>query len=364
MLATATLLVGCKGLLGIEEGVVATSDAAVADAVDDAPVDMAPDAPPGTWWNPLYLHRRPVTFTTTGLALPISNLPVLIRIPGAVAQGLDPTAMRVIADDHATSLPFEIEQDTNGTSVVWVKMTLAQGSRVWLYYSVGVEPSLSSGAAVFGADYESVHHFATGLDSTGNGHDLSGTASLATAPSRVISAAQFNGINDYYALANSDAPFDFGGEMSVSLWMYAPAFAVANAALVAKGDTAWRVQRDASTRHVAFVTGTGSQGTTASSTSVTDDLTWHHVLVTFGSLGIKTIYVDGVEEDMAFGTNIGTNAIGVRIGAIENVAGRFFQGAIDELRISAKARSAAWAKAEFAMTDPSFSTIGAEEQAP
>jgi hypothetical protein len=80
----------------------------------------------------------------------------------------------------------------------------------------------------------------------------------------------------------------------------------------------------------------------------------------------KRIYIDGVlEGERLAPPAIPTNGLAVRIGSNEQVNERTWSGSIDEVRISAATRSAAWARAEYVMvTSQTFATFGAREMYP
>lgn len=172
------------------------------------------------------------------------------------------------------------------------------------------------------------------------------------------------GVNDYIALTNGDTPFDFTTQMSVSAWVRTANMTVEYQAIVTKGDAAWRIQRATTQQHLTFATGVDGNTDAVAVTNVEDDA-WHHVLVTRDA-NTKAIYIDGALE----GTRnnppaIPTNGSAVRIGSNEDVAGRTWNGSIDEVRISATPRSAAWARAEYVMiTSSAFTTFGPRETRP
>jgi hypothetical protein len=372
-LVALSLVASCKSLLGIDDGVVASSQDSGTDAPDDsAPDDADVDAPIDAslaWWDPTFTSRRSITLDTTALTLPIANLPVLVRIPTAVAVELSTNGadVRFVSDDHATALTFELDATSITAIHAWVKVSLVSANqRIWLYYGKPTATSASSGAMVFD-DYESVHHLANEADASGNGHNVS-TQSPGTNPTVIDGivgrARQFDGNDDYLALAAGDGPFDFTATMSVSAWFRASKFTVEWQPIVAKGDTSWRVHRDQMTNRLAF--GTGVAGTTdnLNTSSDVEDGAWHHVLVSRDATS-KRIYIDGVlEGERLSPPAIPTNGLSVRIGSNEQV-NRMWAGDIDEVRISPTTRSAAWARAEYVMvTSQTFATFGARETYP
>ncbi|MFN0252577.1 MAG: DUF2341 domain-containing protein [Kofleriaceae bacterium] len=371
-LVALSLVASCKSLLGIDDGVVANPQDAGADAVGDA-LDDASDGPPDAslgWWDPTFLYRRAITINTSALTLPLANLPVLVRLPSAVvtelaANGAD---ARFVADDHVTALPFEIDTSVSNSAHAWVKLSLTTANpRIWLYYGKSAATSASSGAMVFD-DYESVHHLTDNADASGNGHGgaVQAGATIPAIIDGIIGRAHmFDGNNDYIALSNGDDPFDFTTTMSVSAWCRTTGFTVDWQTIVAKGLTSWRVHRDQNEDHLAFGTGAGTLADNVPSSTEIRDGAWHHVFVAHDAVS-RRIYIDGVLEGqgLLFTPTIPTNGSVVRIGANDQVD-RPWAGAIDEVRISATTRSAAWVRAEYVMvTSPTFTTFGPRETSP
>lgn len=372
LLVAVVALGGCRALLGLEEGVVASGDAladasALADATDDAPSDTPIDAP--AWWDPAFGSRRSITFDTSALLLPVMDLPVLVRIPTAVVAELRPNGVdiRFVADDQATVLPFEVEPNNGGALLCWVKLSLVSaGQRIWLYYDDPVATSQSNGAAVF-TDYESVHHLATTADASGNNHttDAPGPSTPASVDAVIGRGLDFDGATDFLTVNNGNGPYDFTTQMSVSVWIRTNVLDIPYQAIVTKGDTSWRLQRDNNSNLVTFATGAGSNADNVVTSSPVNDNVWHHILATQDA-STKAIYIDGVlQESRANPPLIPANNNNVRVSSNEAISGRPWNGHIDELRISATARDAASARAEYVMvTSASFTTFGPRELSP
>ena len=101
LLSPLLLATGCRTLLGIDDGVVAAldggtdarpDDAALEDATIDTAIDAAIDAPPA-WWDPTYAWRHRIDFSTTGLAVPLPDMPLFLVPGGHVLVPLEKTYM-------------------------------------------------------------------------------------------------------------------------------------------------------------------------------------------------------------------------------------------------------------------------------
>lgn len=157
-----------------------------------------------------------------------------------------------------------------------------------------------------------------------------GTASLA-----------FNGTNAA-ALTTDSTLFEFGsGDFTIDMWVNT-AQTTQYATLVSRSPAAWGtgmwtlvINNTASSGSVAFWAWNQSTATAVVETagaSVIDGL-WHHVaLVRFGN--VLTIYIDGlIRGTAAMTATIADIAAGPVIGG-DTFAGRFFNGYIDDLRIT------------------------------
>lgn len=95
------------------------------------------------------------------------------------------------------------------------------------------------------------------------------------------------------------------------------------------------------------------------------DQQWHHVAITYDG-SERAIYVDGVvdaREPFTLAHDSSTFAVSIGRNEESNVGGpRFWDGRIDEVRISATPRGAGWLHAEhLTVMDTSFVIVGAPE---
>lgn len=366
-----TLLAGCKSVLGIDDGVVANTDARSerdgppGDTVGiDADIDAPIDAPPA-WWDPTYPWRHEITFDTTGLAVPLAGMPLLVRLPASAIGTPNGDDLRFIDATHTTQLPFEIDNISAGGAQIWVKIDLTASTRFFVYGGKSSPTPASNGGAVFG-DYESVHHLQSLNDSSGRGH----TAAPITPSGPVINgglvgqSSEFNGPQDSYSVTNGDIPFRFTTTMNASAWIRVSDFSLAYQAVFSKGDAAWRLQRDNNTNHMAFGTTTNNTiDNLTGAIGVADDQ-WHHVAISVGG-GMKYLYVDGVLEAQRAIASIDVTQDQLRIGGNSDAIGRYWDGKIDEARISALPRSAAQFQADIQMvTNANRLVVGARELVP
>jgi concanavalin A-like lectin/glucanase superfamily protein/uncharacterized protein DUF2341 len=337
----------------------------------DAAVDavVIGDASSG-WWDPAWTHRREITIQHTQLPGPVQSFPLLVRLPAGMTTG----DLRVVATDQRTLLVHEVDTASPNPEV-WVRIPDLPNSGptpvLWLYYGNAAASDTSSGSAVFGDLCVSVHHLGQSLsDSSGHNHtaSASGNERPGTTTGIVGEARSFDGSNDHLDLADETA-YDFTTSLSVSAWIQRQDLGtVPYMAIVTKGDSSWRLHRQDMTQFVGFGTTANNNNDNLSGTTSIDDGNWHHVAIVFGK-SKKRIFVDGRQDALAsVGATIDTNNFLVSFGqnAESNVGGkRFWNGDIDEVRISATERDANWMFAEHhTVTDTAFVQVGSEESYP
>lgn len=364
------ILTGCSQLFGLDVPTRIDGDGDGDSGV--AQPDTAADSPPVSdmWWDTEWSDRRRVTIDTSALTDTLTDFPVLVRIPGAM---LVFSSVRFVADDNVTVLDHDVEDCSLFTECTfWVRVpALAPNvpKSIWLYYGNQSAPSGADPAGVFAAQHVSVHHLETLADVTGHAHtatSLSSATTPAAAAGIVSGGRTFDGTDDYVSLAGEPA-YDFTTALYVSLWFRSAGFTTAWQALVAKGDTSWRVQRYNLTTTLTFsVTENAAQINHIGATAV-DDGAWHHVAVV-AEVGARRLYVDGqLDASVSSAANIETNDLAVAFGQNEEGLNglRYWNGSIDEVRISSLPRSASWILAEYlTVTSSTFVTLGAEEDVP
>lgn len=179
-------------------------------------------------------------------------------------------------------------------------------------------------------------------DSSGN--ELHGT--LAGDPTFVKGAVgmalDFDGVGDYVNCGNSPL-FDLTEQFTVAAWVSIRSVPGEWLTVIAKGDGAWRISTNSSTRrmHFGITDRSGYRETHAANSNTVLPLNeWHHVCGTYDLQNGARIYIDG-ELD---GTNpntagINRDAFNVYIGDNSQWTGRFWDGLIDEVVIYDRALS-------------------------
>ena len=175
-----------------------------------------------------------------------------------------------------------------------------------------------------------------------SGHDFTanvmGRANWAPGQGRIGGAMEFD--NQGPIIVCGRVPeFDFRDGMTVAAWIKVREFSKASQAIVTKGDTAWRLQRQKDTGLVTFCFNTGPVDEDGKQDKVrvvskrkVDDGQWHHVAGVSDGRRVA-LYVDGELEDSAAAKPIAQNTAPVMIGCNSEAYERRFNGWIDDVRL-------------------------------
>ena len=195
-------------------------------------------------------------------------------------------------------------------------------------------------------------------DSSGNGctGKLVGNPQWRPSGGKVGGALEFDGDGDYVEIGNESA-FDITGPITVAAWIKVNSFDKRWQTIVAKGDTAWRLQRAAQEDTLAFhctgiasIAGQWPQGIEGKKN--VNDGQWHHVVGVYDGSTVS-LYIDGVLDNSSEASGaIQMNDLIVIIGGNSEQAGREWNGLIDEVCIIGGAIDANAAHSLYAGGDP------------
>jgi len=174
----------------------------------------------------------------------------------------------------------------------------------------------------------------TAFDSSGNG--LHGTihGNPKWSAGKIGGALDFDGNGDYVDCGNSEL-FDIVDELTVSAWIYMRSVPGDWRAVIAKGDSAWRISTNASTQGMHFsFTGGGRNYLRADSTTLVPFNEWHHVCGVYDRKNGARIYIDGVQEATNPDTGgVDVDTFNVFIGENSEATSRFWDGLIDDIQV-------------------------------
>ena len=325
------------------------------------------------------LFTRAVAFTVSGYAgqTALADFPVAVRLAEDSPEGFryadlaDPTSGSELrfADAAGKSLDYDVEAwDTNGVSLVWVKVpSLARGTKFTMYYG-GTPADEVKAIRAWSADYVGVWHMAEAdgdvSDASGNGLAASPNgsgAAYSVAGEGVFGKGRFNtsvrnkGTGRSMLCVSDSYLLDLGSDFTMSGWVKMTdtidGGGLARIAVrSADGATPeWEVAlADATTLQAC-----GSGGATLSATIPSAMEGWRHVAAVYDGTAL-TVYVDGTvalsgaiaaakdsNNKLCFGTK----------GGLYN---GHFTGLFDEFRLRDAVCSADWVAAECAQASSSF----------
>ena len=150
----------------------------------------------------------------------------------------------------------------------------------------------------------------------------------------------FDGADDYVLLP-TESDYDFTTAVTVAVWVNVTSFGVAEQAIITKGDTAWRLERNAGTNTLQFAVDGLTTNTVVQGSISVNDKKWHHVAGVYDGSQLL-LYVDGQLDNSATATGtMSTNNSAVLFGDNAEIGGRYFKGLMDDVYIYDTALSAA-----------------------
>lgn len=327
-----------------------------------------------------YTMRKKIAISNANVDGTLVDFPLLVKISsdtsiGAVAQS-DGDDLRFTTTDGATLLYSEKENFsvTAGAASgnIWVKVPFissSQSTNIYVYYGDADAEVQTGATSVWDTNFKVVHHMtdvttSTTTDSTSNANNgaKKGTNEPIEADGTINKGQDFDGTDDYIT-KTSPAGLPTAVPLTVSFLVKPDAIGATPATsnrVTSHGerslvtDRGWGIGFD-NTDEILFTTFSVKdyQGTTFS-VSIGE---WHYVATIIDTAYDTTIYHYNVTTDVVV-TQFITYTIGINnpsidvfyIGCIDSgTAGeriQFFDGIIDEVRISNVQRSNAWIKFE------------------
>jgi hypothetical protein len=317
------------------------------------------------WYNVGWQYRKQITIDNTKVTATLGNFPVLVSLTtdadlaaGARSDGFD---LLFTSSDGITKLDHEVElfDPNSGELVAWVRVPSLSSSAdtlIYLYYGHPNQTTDQQNApGVWDANHKGVWHMTevNAVDSTENGNNgtqYNGVTSVAAGkmgPANFFADGdQANG--DYVDVGN-DPNLQITGALTISAWATIAGSSGEYMGIAGKLDSTdtegYALVRHSDNKFKLWV-GDGTM-TSADSDSTYTDSNWHHVVGVINS-GTNYLYVDGALQTDTDSTVLVDSSNVAAIGRqYYNYNQRFWQGNIDEVRISNVARSAGWIQTEY-----------------
>ncbi|RLG39995.1 MAG: hypothetical protein DRO01_04730 [Thermoproteota archaeon] len=332
------------------------------------------------WYGSDWDYRKKITIDHTKIENEnFIDFPVLISITDSdlASDALDNgDDILFTASDGTTKLDHEIEKfdGSSGELVAWVRIPILydnENTVIYMYYGNPSASNQESTEEVWDDNYVMVQHLeetsGTHFDSTSNNNDGTPNGGMYQGASGQINGADsFDGSNDYIDCGNGES-LDTAEAVTIEAWIKIDTFSDWEGIVSRSGnDPFYQFTLDDSAR-LKWQHLIGGNILTVSANTSLNDGEWHYVVVRAVAGGDGTFFVDG-EDDGTFSlslSSLSTPDKKTYIG-VERTLGKFFDGTIDEVRISNIARSSNYFYTVFNNeSDPSsFYEVGSEEEAP
>lgn len=301
-----------------------------------------------------------------------SNFPVLVAgtysylatvANGGKVQNANGYDIVFYSDVGLTSkLAFENELyvATTGQVVYWVKVpTVSTSVDTVIYMAYGnaaITTDQSDKVNVWDSNYKLVAHLPNGAtltanDSTSNANNGTLQATPTAATGQIDGAGSFASASSQYVDFGQGASL-YPTAITISTWAKATTLTNGYSALVSsvQGNSQYYQLFVKSTGKIAvYVKATADVDYDGSGSNTLSTGTWYYVAVTYDSSAGLVGYINASsDQTVAANGNLATGFIPtVTIANDAGTAGRFWNGVIDEVRISSIARSANWITTEY-----------------
>jgi len=350
-------------------------------------------------------YRKKITIDHTKVATSTqTNFPVLIsRIDddwrtvandGKVGQD-DGGDFMFTSSDGQAKLSHEIDKYSSSTGelIAWVRIPTLSASadtEIYMYYgNADCADQWDAAGGTWDSSFVMVQHMNEDpsdadpafKDSAGSndGMDYGDMTAGDQVAGQIDGSLDFDGADDYVEIAD-ESNFDFGtGDWILGCWFKSDL--AHNGTLAGKGaDGAGGIRYKIYVLDTGAIAveiddngvGIGKVNVTSTATTYGNDGLWHYIVGVKDGNNLR-LYIDGTEDAISPANITGMASLNtdypVVIGKIYNSAGaeyyQFFDGIMDEVRISSTARSADWIETEYNnQSDPAtFYEIGIQEVA-
>jgi hypothetical protein len=258
-------------------------------------------------------------------------------------KGVNAKSHKIYFGTQADQLPFlaevkkseydelpELEEGTNyywRVDEIWTDGTVITGD-VWNF-------TTGSLIARWKLDETSGN---TAQDSVGNNDGtLVGDPQWRPSDGKIFGALEFDGDGDYIKIGR-ESDFDITDQITVSAWIKVNQFNREWQALIAKGDSSWRLQRDQNADHLEFAcTGlkipSGTPWGDLHGKKSVNDGQWHHIVGIYDGSKMYLIIDGEMDSSQSASGRINTNNHPVYIGENSENTSRYWNGLIDDVRI-------------------------------
>ena len=294
---------------------------------------------------------------------PVTTFPMLVRLDkttfdfSTVNNAGSPIGFN---KPDGTPLPFEIERwdSSGGQAEIWVLVDTVFGNDSTHSITMSWEPSgpapQSNGAAVFDTanGFQGVWHFSEGTnsiaaDATINAYNCTPNGALIDTTGIIGRAKVFDGRASYFAMlgtASGKLNFPMGGPFTISAWVNTDILDGNYHCAISKGDYQYGLQLTLDNQWLFFDFDNTRGWMEERCPAVIN--TWKYIVGVRNGVN-EYLYEDGilVNSTVVNYQGSGRNVSNiVTLGKLSGSSSRFFNGKIDEVRMSNVVRSGGWIK--------------------
>jgi len=331
------------------------------------------------WYNTQWIYRKKLTIDNSAISENLINFPVLVHLNDTTIDWThlqnDGTDIRFTDSDGETLLNYEIET-WNDTNDAWIWVNIPQidaGSITDSFYMYYNNSGASDGQNIedtWNSNYEMVQHLqentnSTCVDSTNNNFD--GTPlPYASPPVSVLSGQindclDFDGTQDYILTSTTTSLSVF----TIEVFFNAKDMAAGQPyekGIFTHGVNSFLLAFDA-TAGDSRPCGLINDGSWTYIYGSTNPISsgFHYVVFSYNG-SYMHLYLDGSSDATPVSSgNPNAENEGYRIGTYAATSNQWFNGTIDECRVSNVARSADWIEAQYLSMTEQFFSFGSEE---
>ena len=341
-----------------------------------------------TWWDPAFSYRRGLVVHAPANGRAVEDFPAMVFLDRVVRSSpITAAEIRVLTED-CELVPHELEPGLDGSpGVVWFRAPSVGPDPIsmWLYYGIagGARgssdvPDAPDPAAVWDDTFVGVWHFDDFDDSTMHEHALQASGAALFADGPLAQASVFDGVDDRWS---ADPTADLAdlpqGGMTISAWIR-PESEFNEQRLVEKktgsslSGFGFALRRTMPGLELEVERGLSAEPARWRTVNTALEVgQWAHVAMSLSDAdpGSPNVYVGGVPANVSIlvpgqGMPLSDVNVGVSIAGSAYDPGVFFDGRLDELRISSEVRTADWLRAEYLSMTGGLVTVGAQETAP
>ncbi|MFB3112800.1 MAG: DUF2341 domain-containing protein, partial [Gemmatimonadales bacterium] len=322
----------------------------------------APDL--GGWYPGGWLYRKPVSIGDGNVPSDVTNFPVLVSIPSDtdLAADAQPDFDDILftASDGTTKLSHEIEKynATTGELVAWVKVPTVSSTAdtiLYMYYGNSSAASQQDPTGVWSNGYVGVWHLHDNfLDSSVPNNNGTNSGSTNTG-GKIGDGSDFLPSNTAGVDVLDSATLDLNSTVTVSVWFNPRAVPLSTSyqRLVVKSTptnaspyTMYGLLFD-NVGHLRAEVASGGLQNAIEGTTPVQAGTWQYGTMTYDGTDLK-LYWNGGEDQTptTFSGSIDLNDEPLTMGKA-GFDSQYFDGKLDEVRVSSVQRSTDWIATEF-----------------